>query len=292
MTDLANLRAEAEELALALADVSLKAQASEAPHIGSAGRRRAGTGEHFWQYRRYAHEDSADRIDWRRSARGSDLYVRETELETARTVLFWSDPDPGFDWSSDALKIKTKANEAQMLMLAIGTLLSRDGERIGALGSGRSPSFGASAVDRLAEDLTSDQPTDTPKPPSTSALVVIASDFYDPIEDWLARLSPIASKCKEGVILAVHDPVEANFPFEGRVRLSRPGEASMKLLGRAESVRAAYLQKFGAQRQALRDLAGRFGWRVVEHQTGALPLKAATDLKQALESYTLASTSF
>ncbi|MEM7766823.1 MAG: DUF58 domain-containing protein [Pseudomonadota bacterium] len=292
MTDLATLRAEAEELALALADVSLKAQASEAPHIGSAGRRRAGTGEHFWQYRRYAHEDSADRIDWRRSARGSDLYVRETELETARTVLCWCDPHPGFEWSSDTLKLKTKANEARMLMLAISTLLSRDGERIGALGSGRSPSFGASAVDRLAEDLTTDQPTTMPMPPSGSAMVVIASDFYDPIDVWLARLSPVASKCKEGVILAVHDPVEANFPFEGRVKLSRPGVDGRKLLGRAESVRAAYLQKFGAQRQALRDLTARFGWRMVEHQTGTLPLKAATDLKQALESYTLATTSF
>ncbi|MEL6285510.1 MAG: DUF58 domain-containing protein [Pseudomonadota bacterium] len=292
MTDLATLRAEAEDLALALADVSLKAQASEAPHIGSAGRRRAGTGEHFWQYRRYATEDSADRIDWRRSARGSDLYVRETELETARTVLFWCDPHPGFEWSSDLARLKSKANEARLLMLAIGTLLSRDGERIGALGSGRSPSFGATAVDRLAEDLTTDQPTSTPLPPNAASMVVLASDFYDPIEEWLGRLSPIASRCKEGVVLAVHDPVEANFPYEGRVKLSRPGEASTKLLGRAESIRAAYLQKFGAQREALRSLAARFGWRMVEHETGALPLKAATSLKQALESYTMASTSF
>ena len=38
------------------------------------------------------HNDTAQRIDWRRSARGDDVFVRETELETARTFLFWCDP--------------------------------------------------------------------------------------------------------------------------------------------------------------------------------------------------------
>ena len=81
MTPAADLRAEAEALARQLPGLNFKAEASEAAHIGSAGRRRPGTGEHFWQYRRYAQEDAADRVDWRRSAKGHDLFVRETELE-------------------------------------------------------------------------------------------------------------------------------------------------------------------------------------------------------------------
>ena len=72
MTPSADLRSEAESLARQLPGLNFKAEASEAAHIGSAGRRRAGTGEHFWQYRRYAQEDAADRVDWRRSAKGTD----------------------------------------------------------------------------------------------------------------------------------------------------------------------------------------------------------------------------
>ena len=48
MTPAADLRAEAESLARQLPGLNFKAEASEAAHIGSAGRRRPGTGEHFW----------------------------------------------------------------------------------------------------------------------------------------------------------------------------------------------------------------------------------------------------
>ncbi|OZB12775.1 MAG: hypothetical protein B7X53_17510, partial [Hyphomonas sp. 34-62-18] len=77
-----DLRAEAESLARQLPGLNFKAEASEAAHIGSAGRRRAGTGENFWQYRRFTQEDAPSRIHWRRSAKGTDLFVRESELET------------------------------------------------------------------------------------------------------------------------------------------------------------------------------------------------------------------
>ncbi|MEM8616352.1 MAG: DUF58 domain-containing protein, partial [Pseudomonadota bacterium] len=99
---LSTLRAEAEVLTRQLPDLMIQADAADLVHPGAAGRKRAGSGEQFWQYRRYAQTDAADRIDWRRSARGDEYFVRETELETARTVLFWCDGEPGFDWASEA----------------------------------------------------------------------------------------------------------------------------------------------------------------------------------------------
>ncbi|MEO0451746.1 MAG: DUF58 domain-containing protein, partial [Pseudomonadota bacterium] len=101
MISLSTLRADAEALARQLPGLSLQAAAADLVHPGAAGRKRAGSGEQFWQYRRYAQTDAADRIDWRRSARGDEYFVRETELETARTILSWVDPNAGFDWSSD-----------------------------------------------------------------------------------------------------------------------------------------------------------------------------------------------
>ena len=59
------LRAEAEEVARSLPGLNLKARAADAAHLGAAGRKRAGTGEQFWQYRHYSQEDTAQRIDRR-----------------------------------------------------------------------------------------------------------------------------------------------------------------------------------------------------------------------------------
>lgn len=284
MTATTDLRAEAEALARQLPNLNFKAEASEAAHIGSAGRRRAGTGEHFWQYRRYAQEDSADRVDWRRSAKGDEFFVRESELETARTILFWCDDDPGFQWKSEG-DTRTKAEEATLLMLALSILMSKDGERIGALGSGRTPSFGKRAVDRLSEDLTTGTGGIFPSPPRKAATLIVASDFYDPIAEWEVRLAPLAGRCPEGVLLAVSAPVEVSFPFEGRVKLSRPGAAIDRILGRAETLRDQYQAKFIAQREALIALASRMGWRFVAHTTGSSPLNSAARLKAQVESF-------
>lgn len=284
MTPAADLRAEAEALARQLPGLNFKAEASEAAHIGSAGRRRPGTGEHFWQYRRYAQEDAAERVDWRRSAKGHELFVRETELETARTVLFWCDDNPGFRWKADG-ELRTKAEEATVLMLSLAIMLSKDGERVGALGGGRGASFGKRAVDRLSEELGRGTGGNFPAPPRSSATLIVASDFYDPIPEWQARLAPLAGKCPEGILLAVSSPVEVDFPFEGRVKLHRPGSALSRIFGRAETIREDYHRRFAAQRDALSELTNRMGWRFVSHVSGQPLLQSAARLKAQLESF-------
>src|SRR5947209_13303655 len=61
---------------------------------GLHGRKRAGPGENFWQYRRFLSGEPARRVDWRRSARDGVLYVREQEWEAAHTVWLWVDRSP------------------------------------------------------------------------------------------------------------------------------------------------------------------------------------------------------
>ena len=72
-------------LALAgeLPGVLLDAKRLAASAPGFHGRRRAGQGEAFWQYRDHRAEDGARLVDWRRSARGDRFFVREREREAA-----------------------------------------------------------------------------------------------------------------------------------------------------------------------------------------------------------------
>jgi uncharacterized protein (DUF58 family) len=264
---LSQLKAEAAALASDIGTLTTQARAASAAHLGSAGRRKSGLGENFWQYRRHNQEDGAERIDWRRSAREEHLFVRETELETARTFLFWADPSPGFHWSS-AASIPHKADRALLLCMALAGALSRSGERCGALGGGRGAVSGARAPTRVGEDIRN-YPTEMPfpPPPRDRAAVVICSDFYSPLNDWRANLTPIASKCRDGVLLQVCDPIEEAYPFNGRVRFFRPGQDRERLIGRAESIRDGYFEKFAQRRKDMTELAGELGWRFVSHVT-------------------------
>ena len=278
--NLASLRIEAEALAKALPRFSASTNAASAAQLGSAARRRAGTGEDFWEYRRYRAEDDVSRIDWRRSAQGDTLFVRETELETARNFYLYADPHAGFDWSGDEGRI-TKADRARIIMMAIGSLLSREGERVGVLGSGTSAAFGKRALERVYRQLASPE-QNVLTPPKQSGTAVIASDFYDPAELWKERLAPIAAKCRDGVLLAISDPVETDFPFQGRVRLSRPGTTLQRILGRAETLQDEYTDKLAENRAAMRALASDLGWRFMSHTTGEPALNGGSALRQAL----------
>ncbi|MBN9263007.1 MAG: DUF58 domain-containing protein, partial [Hyphomicrobium sp.] len=79
-TEIGRLELEAHGLADRLPDLVIEASrvASTVAH-GIHGRRRAGPGETFWQFRQFEGADAATLIDWRRSASSDQLYVRERE---------------------------------------------------------------------------------------------------------------------------------------------------------------------------------------------------------------------
>ena len=83
---------QSQALAASMPRLILEARRIAATIIhGLHGRRRAGSGENFWQYRRFMSGEPSGRIDWRRSARDDHLYVREQEWEAAHTVWIWPD---------------------------------------------------------------------------------------------------------------------------------------------------------------------------------------------------------
>ena len=61
---------------------------------GWHGRRKRGIGENFWQFRHYVHGETMAAIDWRRSARDDQLYVRDREWQAAHTIWLWVDESP------------------------------------------------------------------------------------------------------------------------------------------------------------------------------------------------------
>src|ERR1700758_1990425 len=89
---------------------------------GLHGRRRAGPGENFWQYRRFIWGEPARRVDWRRSARDDHLYVREQEWEAAHTVWIWPDRSPSMTFKS-RLALEPKLDRTLVVSFALAEVL-------------------------------------------------------------------------------------------------------------------------------------------------------------------------
>ena len=88
---------------------------------GIHGRRRAGPGETFWQFRHYEPGDQPQLIDWRQSGKSDQVFVRELEWEAAQSVWLWSDVSASMGWtSSDSHDSKRKRAELLALARSLG----------------------------------------------------------------------------------------------------------------------------------------------------------------------------
>ena len=274
----------AEALAQALPPLLLAAErVAEIVMHGVHGRRRAGPGDEFWQYRAYAPGDAASSIDWRKSARAERLFVRETEWMAANTLWLWVQRDAGMRWRSH-LAGEEKEQRALLLALALARLAQRAGERAGVIGAPFAPDHTRAAFERMARYWLStahDGPAETEAaslPPRTPlprfSSVVLMGDFFAAPEELMRRMVALAGAGVRGHLLQVVDPAEETFPYEGRVRFSDMAGVRQFLSERAEDLRAAYQRRLAALREELAAQARRLGWTFAVHRTDAPPQTA------------------
>jgi uncharacterized protein (DUF58 family) len=275
--ELVGLEQTAHGLADRLPDLLLEAEriAATVAH-GLHGRRRAGPGETFWQFRQYASTDSASTIDWRRSASSDQLYVREREWEAAHTVWLWPDLSGSMAFRSH-LATTTKRDRALVVMLAAAELLVRGGERVGLLGLSQ-PMATRHAARKLAEILarsTSHPQIAESLPPkaqlSRFSGAVLLSDFLDPIDVIKERLETIAASGVTAHLVQILDPAEETLPYTGRAEFFASEGGERWLAERTESLRPAYVARLQAHRAALQALATRLGWSFLVHHTDHSP---------------------
>ncbi len=268
----ARLRARAESEASRLPPLLARADhLAGTVLLGEHGRRRAGMGDDFWQYRPVQQGDSAAMIDWRRSARGDAQFVREREWQIAQSVMLWVDQAASMRFSSDA-KIEPKADRARLLALATAVLLVRGGERVGLTGTSLPPQRGRAQVLRLAEMLSRDEAADYGVPehramiPQARALFI--SDYMGDIAELKLALTKAADRGVRGVMLQVLDPSEEAFPFTGRTIFESIGGTLAHETLKAGDLRTRYLDRLAARKDELAALARVTGWRFHTHHTG------------------------
>lgn len=258
---------ESKSVAAGLPDLLIEARRVAATVIaGWHGRRVAGRGETFWQFRTFAPGEAASMVDWRRSARDDHLYVREKEWEAAHMVWLWADLSPSMDFRS-RLGSVTKRDRALVLLLAVTELLAAAGERVGLLGESN-PILARNAAERIAEFLG----RATAKKPDTRPLrrftdIVLLGDFLDPLSETEEMLDLIVRSGARAHLVQVVDPIEETFPYSGRTEFHDPETGVRHVVGRAEQYRDDYRARLAALRERLTLLCRRLDWTFLIHRT-------------------------
>ena len=266
---------QAESLAASLPPLLVAAERlASSISLGVHGRRKAGMGETFWQFRRYGQEDSSALIDWRQSAKSQHLFVREHEWEAAESVWFWRDGSPGMRFRS-VKDISTKLERVNLLALALASLLVRGGERIALIGDGHAPASGRLPLRRLAHELVDWQPSTSALPPDApvtrNSQLVWFSDFLSPVDQIEQALRRLARQGLTGHLVHIADPAEEDFPFRGRTRFESVTTSESQMFGRAEAVRGSYRARFRAHGEAVSAIARRLSWSYLSHRTDKRP---------------------
>jgi len=261
---------ESRTLAASLPRLVLEARRIAANVIhGLHGRRRAGAGESFWQYRRFVSGEPASNVDWRRSARDEHLYVREHEWEAAHTVWLWPDRSPSMAFASRAAR-DSKLERGLIVTFALAELLVAGGERVGVPGL-MNPTASRTVIDKMAQAMLHDNATRASLPPSfvPTALseIVVLSDFWSPIGEIRTMLAGLSASGAHGALVQIVDPAEETFPYSGRVEFVEPEGGGTITAGRAERWADDYVTRVAVHRDQIRTEAGKLDWLFSTHTT-------------------------
>ena len=255
---------------------------------GLHGRRRAGPGENFWQYRRFVSGEPAARVDWRRSARDDHLYVREQEWEAAHTVWIWPDRSPSMAFASQ-LVTESKLYRTLVIALALAEVLVEGGERVGIPGLTR-PTGSRNVVELLAQAIVHDRSERASLPPSFSpsplAEVVLLSDLWSEIGEVRRTVTQLSGSGARGHVVQIVDAAEETFPYWGRVEFVEPENGSRITAGRAEVWKTDYTSRVKRHRDEIRAETDRLGWSFTIHRTD----RPASELLLALQARIGATT--
>jgi uncharacterized protein (DUF58 family) len=291
MTLPASIRRDAATLSARLPSLVIAARrVAQTVRHGVHGRRRAGSGETFWQFRPFLSGEPSSRVDWRRSAREERAFVREREWEAAHTVWIWFDRSASMRFGS-SLAPASKIDRAALLALAFADLCVRGGERAGLLGLTR-PLAAQGVVERFAEAIATDERlhggSDAALPPAFPAaprsMVLLIGDFLSEPEDIARAIRVVSGEGAIGELVMIADPIEETYPFSGNTEFLDPTGALRILTPRAQNLRDAYLARLAAHREAIRAICARSGWGMSIHRTDASPAEILLALRVRLSA--------
>ncbi|HEY8189651.1 MAG TPA: DUF58 domain-containing protein, partial [Micavibrio sp.] len=238
--------------------------------------------------REYDPGDRPQDIDWRQSAKGDRLYVRQKEWQTAQTVLFWTQNDKGMALRTGRAQT-SKHDGAIIISLALGILLTGAGERIGPMMDLNHTGHSERALQYLAESLFR-KPDPLPAGPALPVAgtlpkhssLILCGDFMRSPESLDIAMGLLSRQSPQGLLIQILDPAEMDLTYNGRVIFRPMDDNSEFPIANVASVRKAYQQRLKDHIDSVRMIARRHGYGHVLHITSDDPRAALSEAWHAM----------
>jgi len=209
---------------------------SRSLRMGEHGRRTAGVGSDFWQFRKFENGlDSPRLINWKQSAKSDSLFVRETEWSAPQTLSIMVDrtADNFIDHP------KSKAYLNALIALTLGLVYSDVSEKV--------------RID-CGEFLQMDRP---------NSKALLFSSFFNEVEQLSEYITHYAERGVTGCLLQVLTKDEVTFPFSGRVKFENASGSTVFQTDQARELRAEYLEKLQQNKKQLQSVAAACDWTFI-----------------------------
>lgn len=283
------------ELCARIAHLRVSARAlADSVLAGAHPTRRVGSSVDFAEHREYRPGDDPRTLDTRVYARTDRWVVRRYEHEAEVRAELALDTSGSMQYRSSE-SLPTKLAHARDLLVGLGWLMLRQGDRVGAMDlDPRSGGFvpmatGPSQLERISERFGSPHP-EAPThlagalevlaaTLSRRALVVVATDALDE-EHALAELARLRAAGHAVVLLHVLDPMEIELPLTGAFDfVGLEGEG--RIVADADLVRDAYLREVAAFIERTRSRCDEAGARYLLARTDHPPERILGELVSA-----------
>lgn len=278
------LRHKAEDVSAGLPSLLAAAEKAVATlHSGEHAQRKTGSGEKFWQFRPYDPGDQPQDIDWRQSAKGDHLYIRQKEQQTAQNILFWVQNDQGMNLQH-ARALTSKYESGVILSLALAILLTRAGEHIGMMNDPARTGRSSHSVDKLGLSLCQ-RPLPLPAGPvlplagtlPKRTSLVLCGDFMHPPAALDMTLRVLSEQASQGTLIQILDPLEYDLPHHGRAIFRPLDDTDEFPIANVASIREAYQERLKNHIETVRKIALR-------HRYGHVLYVTRDDPRAALSS--------
>lgn len=235
-----------------------------------------GSSVEFAEHKEYSPGDELRHLDWKAYAKLDRYYVKQFEQESQLAIHLVFDASASMKFGSNGL---TKLQYAGLCLAAMAHLAIAQHDAVGLVACGDRavetvvpPRSGVAHLHQMfgifdqiiAAGGNGDQsPAEALQrigelSRRRRALVILASDLFDPKHEAIAALCALRAQRHDVVVLHVLDPDERTFPYQGLTEF-RSLESGATTLANPAAIRKTYIERMNAFCASCRDTFGRSG---------------------------------
>lgn len=243
-------------------------------YAGAKRSLRQGRGMEPVDHREYFPGDDLKFVDWKVYARTEKLFIKRFEEEKSLTTHILVDCSNSMNYTLQKSH-RTKFDYASMLAIGFAYLVTKENEKFGlstfnmGLNNVMQPKRGKrqffSAIDLLNKQKLKDR-TDLElsakqysKIIRTRSLVVVISDFLEPLPTIRQGLYRLAKKAKSMIVIHIADPGEMRLDWQGDLKLYDLETDQIKKIFFTPGLRKEYAVKFIAHIENVRKVCKDVG---------------------------------